>query len=104
MNECVSDDSLLRYSVYVGSDGKYIHTIYPYHGKIEKSRYYKEDVGEGKEIHPVGCTDILKRMIRMFEEEMSAYAEECNELWGVREFRNGYGIEDLMEVGGLNGR
>ena len=84
-NEYVSDDSPLRYSVYVGSGGKYIHTIYQYHGKIENSRYYKEDVGEGKEIHQVGCTDILKRIVRMFEEEMSVYAEECNELWESKE-------------------
>lgn len=80
-SEYVSNDSPLRYSVYVGCDSKYINTIYPYHGKIKKVRYYKEDVGEGKEIHPVGCTDILKRMVRMFEEEMATYAEEYNELW-----------------------
>lgn len=78
-NEYVSNDSPLRYSVYIGSDGKYIQTIYPYHGKIERSKYYKEDVGEGKEIHPVGYTDVLKSIVRMFEEEMNEFIEESED-------------------------
>lgn len=76
-NEYVADDSPLRYAVYVGCDSKYIHTIYPYNGKIEKGRYYKQDVGEGREIHPVGYTDVIKQMIKLFEEKMYDFKAEC---------------------------
>lgn len=80
-NEYVSSDSPLIYSVYIGIDGKYIHTIYPYNGKIERSKYYKEDVGEGKEIHPVGYTDVLKKMVDLMQSDLEEFEEtesECD--------------------------
>lgn len=75
-NDYVSDDSPLRYVIYVGNDGKYLHAIYPFQGKIKRGRYYKQDVGEGMEISPVGYTDVLNRMVRLIEEDISDFKEE----------------------------
>lgn len=74
-NDYVADDSPLKYVIYVGSDGEYLHTAYPYHGKIERGKYYKHDVGKGKEIYPVGCTDVLKRMVSLLQEDLAEFRD-----------------------------
>lgn len=74
-NNYVSDDSPLRYVIYVGCDGKYAHTVYPCNGKIQEGRYYKEDVRKGKEIYPVGYTDVLKKMVDLMQSDLEEFKE-----------------------------
>lgn len=80
-NEYARKDSPSRYMIYTGTDGRYINTVYAYSGKIEKGKYSKQIVGYGKEIHPIGQSDVLEKMVCLLEDELTEYAKagEINE-------------------------
>lgn len=76
-NDSVYNESPVKYTIYVGRSGKgrYYNVIFPHKGHVCYTRFEKECVGFGKHIHPVGKTDILRKIVQTIESELSNYKE-----------------------------
>lgn len=83
LNDSVYHESPIKYTIYVGRSGKgkYYNMIFPYKGGVRYRKVEKECVGFEKYIHPIGKTNILKRIVQMIEGELLNYKrKECLEM------------------------
>lgn len=72
-NDNVYDKSPIKYTIYVGEYGEYYNMIYPYKNGVRYTSERKEYVGIGKDIHPVGKTNVLKQMVSLLGMELLNY-------------------------------
>lgn len=75
-HDTVYDESPIKHTIYIGRSGCYYNMIYIYKGKVCYTKEHKKYVGIGKPIHPVGRTDVLKKVILLLESELLKYKKE----------------------------